>query len=152
MSSFSDSRHYPPVRKPPASQVNMKALMSKMITLLLNYPTLADSTTEVRVRAIENSQVLLELVRSAQMNEDISQSELIKPFQDKQGVFNRLQQLCTLEPRLSEVQARDEFLAILTAIENQQKSERIKSSIHHAHTLKDQQKIMKGILKAKRKA
>ena len=153
MSSFSEnSEHSQPVRQSAVKPVNMKALMSKMITLLLNYPTLADSTIEVRVRTIENSQVLLELVRSAQMDEDISQSELIKPFQDKQGVFNRLQQLCTLEPRLSELQARDEFLAILTAIENQQKSEQIKSSIHHAHTLEDQQKIMQGILKRKRKA
>ncbi|WPE16819.1 DNA primase [Candidatus Thioglobus autotrophicus] len=152
MSSFTDdSGHSQPMRKPVVKRSNMKALMSKMITLLLNYPTLADSTIEVRVRTIENSQVLLELVRSAQMDEDISQTELIKPFQDKQGIFDRLKQLCTLEPRLSEIQAREEFLAILTAIENQQKSEQIKSSIHHAHTLEDQQKIMQGILKGKRK-
>ncbi len=152
MSSFTDDSGYSqPTHKPVAKRSNMKALMSKMITLLLNYPALADSTIEVRVRTIENSQVLLELVRSAQMDEDISQAELIKPFQDKQGIFDRLKQLCILEPRLSEIQAREEFLAILTAIENQQKSEQIKSSIHHAHTLEDQQKIMQGILKGKRK-
>lgn len=151
LSSFSDGEDLQPVHKPAVQHSKTKALMSKMITLLLNYPALADSTIEVRVRTIENSQVLLELVRSAQIDEDISQSELIKPFQDKQGIFTRLKQLCVLEPHLSEVQAREEFLSILTAIENQQHAEQIKSSIHHAHTLEDQQKIMQGILKGKRR-
>ena len=39
----------------------IKVLMSKMISLLLNYPTLADGKVESRVKNIENSKVLLEL-------------------------------------------------------------------------------------------
>ena len=152
LSSFSGYDEHSPVEyKPVFKKTNTKVLMSKMIALLLNYPTLAESTIEVRVRAIENSQVLLELVRSAQMDENISQSELIEPFQDKQGIFKRLNQLCVLEPHLSEIQAREEFLSILTTVENQQKAEHIKASIHHAHTLEEQQQIMEGILKGKRK-
>ncbi|SHN89896.1 DNA primase [Bathymodiolus heckerae thiotrophic gill symbiont] len=131
---------------------NMKVLMSKMITLMLNYPMLADSTTEIRVRSIESSQVLLELIRSAQIDENITQSELIKPFQNKQGVFKRLNELCALEPFLSEVQAREEFLSILNSIERQEKGQKIKASIHHAHTLEEQQEIVQGILKSKRKS
>jgi DNA primase len=130
---------------------NMKVLMSKMITFVLNYPTLADATIEVRVRVIENSQVLLELVRSAQIDENISQSDLIKPFENKTRIFNRLKQLCILEPHLSELQAKEEFLAILNNIEKQQNGEQIKHSIHHAHTLEEQQKIMQEILKSKQK-
>jgi len=152
LSSFSGYDEHSSVEyKPVFKKTNTKVLMSKMIALLLNYPTLAESTIEVRVRAIENSQVLLELVRSAQIDKNISQSELIEPFQDKQGIFNRLNQLCILEPHLSEIQAREEFLSILTTIENQQKAEHIKASIHHAHTLEEQQKIMEGIFKGKRK-
>ncbi|MBC8494205.1 MAG: DNA primase [Candidatus Thioglobus sp.] len=137
--------------KPVAKPNNMKALMSKMITLVLNYPSLADSTVELRVRSIDNAQVLLELVRSAQIDETIEQSELIKPFESKSGVFNRLKQLCILEPHLSEIQAKEEFLSILNSIEKQQNGEQIKADIHHAHTFEAQQKIMQGILKNKRK-
>ncbi|MDC9726356.1 MAG: DNA primase [Candidatus Thioglobus sp.] len=137
--------------KPIAKPVNMKALMSKMITLILNYPSLADSTVELRVRSIANSQVLLELVRSAQIDENIEQLDLINPFENKLGVFNRLKQLCVLEPHLSELQAKEEFLSILNSIERQQNGEQIKADIHHAHTLEEQQKIMQGILKNKRK-
>jgi len=136
-----------PVIKPS----NMKVLMSKMITLVLNYPILADATAEVRVRTIDNSEVLLELIRSAQIDENISQTELIKPFQNKQGIFRRLNELCALEPFLSETQSREEFLSILNSIERQQKGQQIKASIHHAHTLEEQQEIMQGILKSKRK-
>ncbi len=145
------SEYSQPNPEPVVKPTNMKALMSKMITLVLNYPTMVDSTVEVRVRSIENSQVLLELVRSAQIDENIDQSELIKPFENKPGIFNRLNQLCVLEPHLSEIQAKEEFLAILNNIEKQQSGEQIKSSIHHAHTLEEQQKIMQGILKSKRK-
>ena len=145
------SEYSQPDPAPIVKRTNMKALMSKMITLVLNYPTLADATVEVRVRSIENSQVLLELVRSAQIDDDITQSDLIKPFENKLGVFNRLNQLCELEPHLSEVQAREEFLSILNTIEKQQDGEQIKASIHHAHTLEEQQEIMQGILKSKRK-
>lgn len=146
---FSDHSDFEPT--PVIKLSNMKALMSKMITLVLNYPILADATAEVRVRTIDNSEVLLELIRSAQIDENISQLELIKPFQNKQGIFRRLNELCALEPFLSETQAREEFLSILNSIERQQKGRQIKASIHHAHTLEEQQEIMQGILKSKRK-
>jgi len=146
---FSDHVDFKPT--PVVKPSNMKALMSKMITLVLNYPILADATAEVRVRTIDNAEVLLELIRSAQIDENISQLELIKPFQNKQGIFRRLNELCALEPFLSETQAREEFLSILNSIERQQKGRQIKASIHHAHTLEEQQEIMQGILKSKRK-
>ncbi len=146
---FSEHSDFEPA--PVVKPGNMKALMSKMIALVLNYPMLADATAEVRVRTIDNSEVLLELIRSAQIDEEITQSELIKPFQNKQGIFRRLNELCALEPFLSETQAREEFLSILNSIERQQKGQQIKASIHHAHTLEEQQEIMQGILKSKRK-
>jgi len=135
----------------PVSNPASKALMAKMMTLLLNYPTLADATIEVRVRSIDNSQVLLELIRSAQIDETISQQALIKPFQNKLGIFKRLEQLCILEPRLSEAQARSEFLSTLIALEKQQDKSKTHSSIKSANTLEQQQEIMQKITSAKKK-
>ena len=63
----------------------------------------------------------MDLVHSAEMVEGISQEELLKPFKSKTGVYNRLQQLCILEPYLSENEAKNEFLDALLKIEGQQK-------------------------------
>ena len=146
-SDFSDDYQAPnPI---PQENSAVKALMSRMISLLLNYPVLADGTVEVRVRNIKRSEVLLELVRSAQMDEGISQEDLIKPFQSKAGIYERLKELCTLVPHLSETQAKDEFLSALTAAERRQESAKIKGEISSADTLEAQQKIMEGIQKGK---
>ncbi|CAC9437588.1 DNA primase [Bathymodiolus heckerae thiotrophic gill symbiont] len=147
MPDFSDEYSMPNI----SSQENnsVKVLMGRMISLLLNYPLLANDTVEVRVRNIEKSQVLLDLVHSAQMDEEISQESLIKPFKSKLGVYQRLQKLCTLEPFLSENQARDEFLSALNNAEKRQEITKVKGSIASAKTLEDQQKVMEGIAKSK---
>jgi hypothetical protein len=129
-----------------------EALMSRMISLLLNYPSIAyeNDTVEVRVRKIEKSQVLLELIHLAEMDEDISQDDLIKPFQSKSGIYNRLKELCTLVPYLSETQARNEFLSALTAAEQHQKNAQIKAalaSLGMDNPTEEQLKIMEGIQK-----
>ncbi|RUM86188.1 MAG: DNA primase [Candidatus Thioglobus sp.] len=150
MPDFSDfSDDYQAPNPTPKENSAVKALMSRMISLLLNYPVLADGTVEVRVRNIKRSEVLLELVRSAQMDENISQENLIKPFQNKSGIYDRLQELCRLVPHLSETQAKDEFLSALTAAEKRQESAKIKAEIFSADTLEAQQKIMEGIQKGK---
>jgi len=127
-----------------------EALMSRMISLLLNYPSIAyeNDTVEVRVRKIEKSQVLLELIHLAEMNEDISQEDLIKPFENKTPIYNRLKELCTLVPYLSETQARNEFLSALTAAEQHQKNAQIKTALASLgidNPTEEQLKIMKGI-------
>ncbi len=127
----------------------IKVLMSKMISLLLNYPTLANGKVESRVKNIENSKVLLELVHSAQIDEDISQQDLIKPFSVKPTVYSRLQQLCTLQLRLSETQAKEEFIAALNAAEKHQENAKITASITSASSAEEQQRIMEGIKKGK---
>jgi len=150
MPDFSDfSDDYQAPNPTPQENSAVKALMSRMISLLLSYPVLADGTVEVRVRNIKRSEVLLELVRSAQMDENISQENLIKPFQNKSGIYDRLKELCRLVPHLSETQAKDEFLSALTAAEKRQESAKIKAEIFSADTLEAQQKIMEGIQKGK---
>ncbi len=140
--------------KQPATPKNttVKAMMSRMISLLLNYPMLANDTIEARVKKIEKSEVLLKLVHSAQIDEEVSQVDLIKPFKGKTRVYQRLQKLCILEPYLSEKQARDEFLSALSSAEKRQENTQIKASIADAKTAEAQQKIMQSILKSKTKA
>jgi len=127
-----------------------KTLMSKLISLLLNYPLIVDATAEVRVRNINNSEVLLELIHSAQIDESISQESLIKPFKKKTNIYSRLKELCSLEPHLSENQARDEFLECLNSIERLQKNTQIKHSIASASTIEEERIIMDDIKKGKR--
>jgi DNA primase len=132
-----------------AKKHTTKALMSKLISLLLNYPILADATVEIRARKIENSEVLLELIHSSQIDESISKEDLIKPFKNKTGIYKRLNQLLSLEPYLSENQAKDEFLECLNSIERQQKNSQIKSSIASASNIDEERIIMDEIKKGK---
>ena len=136
---------------------NAKGLMSKMITLLLNYPSLSDGTVEVRIRDLKKMDkkfaVLLELTRSSQMieQENNFQEELLKPFKNKTTTYNRLEQLCIMEPHLSEMQAKDEFLAALDVSEQQQKNTQNKASIATANTIEERKKLMESIQKGKLK-
>ena len=127
------------------SDNGMKGLMSKMISCLLNYPVLADDTVELRVRNLPNSKVLLGLVREAQIDEEILQQALIKPFEAKPKIYSRLQQLCVMEPSLSENEARDEFLSALTLSEKQHQRNLTSASISTASTSADEKKIMEEI-------
>ena len=136
---------------------NAKGLMSKMITLLLNYPSLSDGTVEVRIRDLKKMdkkfEVLLELTRSSQMieQENNFQEELLEPFKNKTTTYNRLEQLCIMEPHLSEMQAKDEFLAALDVSEQQQKNTQNKASIATANTIEERKKLMESIQKGKLK-
>ena len=135
--------HEPVVKKAPDN--GMKSLMSKMISCVLNYPVLAEDTVELRVRNLPNSKVLLELIHSAQMDEEISPGMLIKPFKAKPRVYDRLQQLCVMEPSLSENEAKDEFLSALTLSEKQHQRNLTSASISAANTSADEKKIMEEI-------
>jgi len=137
----------PVSRKKPDS--GPKGLMSKMISCVLNYPSLVDETVELRVRNLPKSNVLLELIHSAQIDEEISQQALIKPFESKSKIYARLQQLCVMEPHLSENEAKDELLSALTLSEKQHQRSLTSSSISKASTHADEKKIMEEIQRRK---
>ena len=138
----------PVSRKKPDS--GPKGLMSKMISCVLNYPSLVDETVELRVRNLPKSNVLLELIHSAQIDEEISQQALIKPFESKSKIYARLQQLCVMEPHLSENEAKDELLSALTLSEKQHQRSLTSSSISKASTHADEKKIMDEIQRRKK--
>jgi len=127
----------------------MKDLMSKMISCVLNYPVLANDTVELRVRNLPKSNVLLELIHSAQIDDEISQQELIKPFEVKPRVYSRLQQLCVMEPSLSAEKAKDELIYALIAAEEQHKKNLVWASISTATTSADEKRIMEDIQRRK---
>jgi DNA primase len=124
--------------------------IAKMITLLLNHPILADDNTEKRLRNIKQSDTLLEMIRSAQINKDISKQELLRPFKNKL-FYNELKNLTTLTPYLNQEQATQEFLSILSSIEKRVKQENINKQLSANSTEEQQQKIIEDIKKSKLK-
>ncbi len=132
--------------------VRAKALMSRLITLLLNYPALANDDVEKQVRAIEQSKVLLELVHTAQLNPEISAAQFIQPFAHNTAIYQRLQQLCTLAPYLNEAQATEEFVHTLGVIERQKNTAEVRVSMRQAHTPEQELRAMEAIQKIKRKS
>ena len=133
---------------------NMKGLMSKMISCVINYPSLVNDpessgVIEERAKKLPKSDVLMELIHSAQIEPDITKEALIKPYENKNVVFLRLKKLSVMEPFLSENEAKIEFISALTAAENQQQRKSTKASILSAKTKAEEKKIAKDISRRK---
>ncbi len=129
--------------------INMKGLMSKMISCILNYPSLANDVVEERTKHLPESKVLMELIHSAQIDTDITKELLLQPFENKIKIYKRLQELSVMEPFLSENEAKDEFLSALTAAEKQQERKRTSKDISSARTNAEEKKIMDDIRRRK---
>jgi len=133
---------------------NMKGLMSKMICCVINYPSLVNDpessgVIEERAKKLPKSEVLMELIHSAQIEPDITKEALIKPYENKNMVFSRLKKLSVMEPFLSENEAKIEFISALTAAENQQQRKSIKASILSAKTNAEEKEIVDDISRRK---
>ena len=133
---------------------NMKGLMSKMISCVINYPSLVNDpessgVIEERAKKLPKSDVLMELIHSAQIEPDITKEALIKPYENKNMVFSRLKKLSVMEPFLSENEAKIEFISALTAAENQQQRKSTKASILSAKTNAEEKKIADDISRRK---
>ncbi|SVD36879.1 uncharacterized protein METZ01_LOCUS389733, partial [marine metagenome] len=133
---------------------NMKGLMSKMISCVINYPSLVNDpessgVIEERAKKLPKSDVLMELIHSAQIEPDITKEALIKPYENKNIVFSRLKKLSVMEPFLSENEAKIEFMSALTAAENHQQRKSTKASILSAKTKAEEKKIADDIIRRK---
>ena len=131
-----------------------KGLMSKMISCVINYPSLVNDpessgVIEERAKKLPKSDVLMELIHSAQIEPDITKEALIKPYENKNMVFMRLKKLSVMEPFLSENEAKIEFISALTAAENQQQRKSTKASILSAKTKSEEKKIADDISRRK---
>ena len=138
------------------SHSSMKSLMSRMISCVLTYPSIVNdpettSVIEERARKLPKSEVLLELIRHAQVESDLSKEALLKPYKSKERVYLRLQELSTMEPFLSEFEAKEEFGYALTAAEKYYERKSTKASILSAKTHDEEEAVMKSIMKSKMK-
>jgi len=137
-----------------SSSSNMKGLMSKMISCVINYPSLVNDpessgVIEERAKKLPKSDVLMELIHSAQIEPDITKEALIKPYENKNIIFSRLNKLSVMEPFLSENEAKIEFISALTAAENHQQRKSTKASILSAKTSAEEKKIADDISRRK---
>ena len=140
-----------PKRTSPSS---IKSLMSRMISCVINYPSLVNdpetsSVIEERARKLPKSDVLVELIRHAQVESDLSKEALLLPYKSKERVYNRLKELSVMEPFLSEYEAKEEFRYTLTAAEKFYERKSTKASILSAKTHDEEKAVMQDIMKSK---
>ena len=140
-----------PRRTSPSS---IKSLMSRMISCVINYPSLVNdpetsSVIEERARKLPKSDVLVELIRHAQVESDLSKEALLLPYKSKERVYNRLKELSVMEPFLSEYEAKEEFGYTLTAAEKFYERKSTKASILSAKTHDEEKAVMQDIMKSK---
>ena len=140
-----------PKRTSPSS---IKSLMSRMISCVINYPSLVNdpetsSVIEERARKLPKSDVLVELIRHAQVESDLSKEALLLPYKSKERVYNRLKELSLMEPFLSEYEAKEEFGYTLTAAEKFYERKSTKASILSAKTHDEEKAVMQDIMKSK---
>ncbi len=138
----------------PSSVSSMKSLMSRMISCVINYPSIVNETEsssviEERARRLPNSDVLVELIRYSQVETDLSKDALLMPYKSKPRIFSRLEELSVLEPFLSEYEAKEEFSYTLTAAEKFHERKSTKASISEAKTYEEQKLVMENIMKGK---
>ena len=138
----------------PSSVSSMKSLMSRMISCVINYPSIVNETEsssviEERARRLPNSDVLVELIRYSQVETDLSKDALLMPYKAKPRIFSRLEELSILEPFLSEYEAKEEFSYTLTAAEKFHERKSTKASISEAKTYEEQKVVMENIMKGK---
>ena len=139
------------------SSSSMKSLMSRMITCIINYPSIVNdpetsSVIEERARNLPKSEVLVELIRYSQLETDLSKEAFLLPYKSKEKIYLRLQELSTMEPFLSELEAKEEFGYALTSAEKYYERKSTKASILSAKTLDEEKAVMQSIMKSKIKA
>ena len=138
------------------SHSSVKNLMSRMISCVINYPSIVNdpettSVIEERARNLPKSEVLVELIRHAQVESDLSKEALLLPYKAKERVYLRLQELSSMEPFLSEFEAKEEFGYALTAAEKYYERKSTKASILSAKTHDEEKAVMQSIMKSKMK-
>ena len=140
-----------------ASSSSMKSLMSRMISCVINYPSLVNdpetsSVIEERARKLPKSDVLVELIRYIQVESDLSKEALLLPYKSKERIYKRLQELSVMEPFLSEYEAKEEFGYALTSAEKFYERKTTKASILSAKTHDEEKAVMQKIIKSKMKS
>ncbi|BAF61410.1 DNA primase [Candidatus Vesicomyidisocius calyptogenae] len=111
----SDEKYQVPMSVP---LISNNSLIDQMIGLLLNYPSMVDKTVMLRVRKINNADILQKLANLVLLQEDITLETMVEQFpQKKQQLLN----LYNKKRVLKNYDYKDEFLDALLKIEERQK-------------------------------
>lgn len=104
----------------PTPAKSNNSLIYQMIGLLLNQPSMVDETIELRVKNINDADVLQGLANSALLQEDIALEDMIEPFpQKKQQLLDSYNK----KKVLKNYDYKGEFLDALLKIEEKQKEQ-----------------------------
>ncbi len=128
----------------PISTKGNNSLIDQMIGLLLNHPSMVDERIRLRVRKINDANVLQELANSALLQEDIALEDMIKPFPQKK---QQLLDLYNKKKVLKNYDYKNEFLDALLKIEKKQEEKDALSITNEAEYTKSLQ-ARKGKLKS----
>ncbi len=128
----------------PISSKSNNSLINQMIGLLLNYPSMIDETIKLRIRKINDANVLQELANSALLQEDIALEDMIKLFPQKK---QQLLDLYNKKKVLKNYDYKNEFLDALLKIEEKQEEKKALSITNEAEYTKSLQ-ARKGKLKS----
>jgi DNA primase len=109
------SEFTPPIIKREAP-VTAKNNLTRAISLVLNFPIIVENIEFSNIKKTPKTDVLLELLTSAQFKPTITKSELIEPFKNNK-VFNRLQQLTNIIACDNAKDAQKELVEILGLLE-----------------------------------
>ncbi|NYT52407.1 MAG: DNA primase [Candidatus Vesicomyosocius endoextente] len=117
MSDFydSDEKYQVPMS---VSLISNNSLIDQMIGLLLNYPSMVDKTVMLRVRKINNANILQKLADLVLLQEDITLETMVEQFPQKK---EQLLNLYNKKRVLKNYDYKDEFLDALLKIEERQK-------------------------------
>lgn len=132
------------------SNNTVKNLTTKMINYLINYPSLANDEVESRIKKLPDTEILLELIRSLQINNELTKEELIKSYKKNINIYSILQEINNIDLILSENEAKDEFIDSLGLLEKQNRRKITNVSIKKASTIEDEKRIAEDIIKRKK--
>lgn len=127
-----------------------KNLIKMMLNYLINYPLLATDDAESRIRKLADVEILLELTRDLQINNELTKEEIIESYKANTDIYFILQEIKNKDLILSENEAKDEFFSALNLLEKQNLKNITAASIKKATTVEDQKIIAEEIIKRKK--
>ncbi len=106
-----------------------KTPIARAISLLLNYPIIVKEIDLSKIKKIIDNKIFIELIESAQLDENITIKDLLKPFKNSKEI-KRLNELTKIEACDNEKQAQVEFLEIITKLDKNKLQQKINKLKH----------------------
>lgn len=121
----------------------MKAYIAKLISIILNTPALANDSLLEKIKKIPKTEILQELIISAQFIDNPSAYLLIQPFKNNIKIYNRLWFLANSCAKLNTIDADNELYNTLENINNYQSNKGSRQEITKVLTNQDEADFVK---------